>query len=154
RQPCPPDRGHGLAARNPDRADARRSAGVLAPGAGVTQVSMPPGQRAKPEHSETARQIVHMAMGGFAMLLRWIAWWQAMARASFALLFNLLVLPRIGGAIYRPGDRERGLHGILFYPLAVLLLLVAFPRRLDIAAAAWGILAIGDGIATLVGRAV
>jgi uncharacterized protein (TIGR00297 family) len=119
----------------------------------VTPVSTG-GPRAKPEHSETARQIVHMAMGGFAMLLRWIAWWQAIALASFALLFNLLVLPRIGGAIYRPGDRERGLHGILFYPLAVLLLLVAFPRRLDIAGAAWGILAIGDGIATLVGRAV
>ena len=105
-------------------------------------------------HSETARQIVHMAMGGFAVLLRWLTWWQAVALASIALAFNLLVLPRFASAIYRPGDREKGLHGILFYPLAVLLLLLAFPRRLDIAAAAWGILAIGDGIATLAGRAI
>jgi uncharacterized protein (TIGR00297 family) len=106
------------------------------------------------EHSEAARQIVHMAMGAFALLLRWLAWWQAIALAAGALLFNMFVLPRIGGAIYRPGDRERGLHGILHYPLAVLLLLAAFPARPDIAAAAWGILAIGDGIATLAGRAI
>ena len=56
--------------------------------------------------------------------------------------------------LYRPGERERGVHGIICYPLAVLLLLVAFPRRPDIVAAAWGILAIGDGMATLVGRAI
>jgi uncharacterized protein (TIGR00297 family) len=106
------------------------------------------------EHSETARQAVHMAMGAFALLLRWLAWWQAIALAAGALLFNAFVLPKIGGAIYRPGDRERGLHGILYYPLAVLLLLAAFPARPDIAAASWGILAIGDGIATLAGRAI
>jgi uncharacterized protein (TIGR00297 family) len=117
----------------------------------------PSGRRAsaaKAEHSETARQVVHMAMGAFALLLRWLTWWQALALAAAALAFNLVVLPRIGGALYRPGDRERGLHGILYYPLAVLLLLVAFPTRPDIAAAAWGILAIGDGIATLAGRAI
>ena len=108
----------------------------------------------KGEHSETARQAVHMAMGAFALLLRWLAWWQAIALAAGALLFNMFVLPKIGGAIYRPGDRERGLHGILYYPLAVLLLLAAFPTRPDIAAASWGILAIGDGIATLAGRAI
>jgi uncharacterized protein (TIGR00297 family) len=34
----------------------------------------------------------------------------------------------------------------------VLLLVLCFPSRLDIAAAAWGILAAGDGTATLVGR--
>jgi uncharacterized protein (TIGR00297 family) len=95
-----------------------------------------------------------MGMGGFALLLRWLPWWQAVALASAAIAFNLFVLPRIGAAIYRPGDRERGLHGILFYPLAVLLLLIVFPTRLDIVAAAWGILAIGDGLATLAGRAV
>jgi uncharacterized protein (TIGR00297 family) len=105
-------------------------------------------------YSETSRQLVHMAMGGFALLLRWIPWWQAVALAVGAIVFNLAVLPRVGGRIYRPGDRERGVHGIVYYPLAVLLLLLAFPRRLDIVAAAWGILAIGDGIATLAGRAI
>jgi len=95
-----------------------------------------------------------MAMGGFALLLRWIPWWQAVALAAAALAFNLYVLPRLRVNLYRPGESERGVHGIIWYPLAVLLLLVTFPRRPDIAAAAWGILAIGDGIATLAGRAI
>ena len=55
--------------------------------------------------------------------------------------------------LYRPVDHARGFPlGILLYPLSVLLLTLAFPSRLDIAAAAWGILAFGDGFATLVGR--
>ena len=111
-------------------------------------------EAAKAEHSETARQIVHMSMGAFGFLLRWIAWWQAVALAAGALAFNVLVLPRIGRRLYRAGDRDRVAHGIVFYPLSVLLLILVFPRRPDIAAAAWGILAAGDGVATLVGRAL
>lgn len=106
------------------------------------------------EHSETARQLLHVAMGGFALLLRWIPWWQGVALGSIALAFNVFLLPRIALGLYRPADRVRSLHGILFYPLAVLLLLVTFPRRPDIVAAAWGILAAGDGLATLAGRAI
>jgi uncharacterized protein (TIGR00297 family) len=107
-------------------------------------------------HSEHARQWVHIGSGSFALLLRFIPWWQATALAAVALLFNLFVLPRIGGRrLYRPVDDARGFPvGILLYPLSVLLLTLAFPSRLDIVAAAWGILACGDGAATLVGRAV
>jgi uncharacterized protein (TIGR00297 family) len=106
------------------------------------------------EHSETARQTVHIAMGAFALLLRWLPWWEAVALATIALLFNAFLLPLVAGHLYRPGDRERGLHGIVFYPIAVLLLLLIFPRHLPLAAAAWGVLAVGDGMATIVGRAV
>jgi uncharacterized protein (TIGR00297 family) len=105
-------------------------------------------------HSEQARQWVHIGSGAFAFLLRGLTWWQGAALAAFALAFNLLVLPRIGGRhLYRPTDRARGFPiGILLYPLAVLLLILIFSARLDIAAIAWGILAFGDGAATLVGR--
>ena len=104
--------------------------------------------------SETARQIVHMSMGVFALLLRVLTWWQAAACALAALLFNAVVLPRAGGrTIIRPADAARGYPvGILIYPVSVLLLILAFPARLDIAASAWGVLAIGDGAATLAGR--
>ncbi|MFO7693948.1 MAG: DUF92 domain-containing protein [Vicinamibacterales bacterium] len=104
--------------------------------------------------SETARQIVHMSMGVFALLLRALTWWQAALCALAALLFNAAVLPRAGGrVIIRPADASRGYPlGILLYPLSVLLLVLAFPARLDIAAGAWGILAFGDGAATLAGR--
>lgn len=105
-------------------------------------------------HSEVSRQLVHVGMGGFALLLRWLSWSEALALAAVALVFNLFALPRIARAIYRPGDRERAAHGIVFYPLAVLILIACFPGRPDIAAAAWGILAAGDGVATLAGRAI
>lgn len=98
--------------------------------------------------------MLHIAMVAFALLLRVLTWWQAALCAVAALFFNAFVLPRIGGRnLYRQADRLRGFPlGILLYPLAVLLLILVFPRRLDIAAATWGILAVGDGLATLVGR--
>ena len=106
-------------------------------------------------HSETARQIVHVTMVGWAFLLRLLTWPQAAALAATALLFNAFVLPHVGGrAIFRPDDLRRGVPaGILFYPLSVLLLILVFRARLDIAAAAWAILAVGDGAATIAGRA-
>ncbi len=106
--------------------------------------------------SESRRQGVHVLMSLFALALRYLAWWQAALCAVGAFLFNLLVLPRLGGSsLYRPADRARGYPlGILLYPLSVLVLVLAFPRRPDIVAAAWGILAVGDGAATLVGRHV
>jgi uncharacterized protein (TIGR00297 family) len=105
-------------------------------------------------HSEDARQWVHIGSAGFALLLRFLTWWQAAALAAVALVFNVLVLPRIGGRrLYRPIDEARGFPlGILLYPFAVLLLILIFPSRLDIVAAAWAILAFGDGMATIVGR--
>jgi uncharacterized protein (TIGR00297 family) len=105
-------------------------------------------------HSETARQLLHVSMGGFALLLRWIHWSTALTLAAAAVLFNAFVLPRIASRLYRPGDRDRGLHGILYYPITVLLLLLLFPADLMLVAGAWGVLAAGDGMATLVGRAV
>jgi len=103
--------------------------------------------------SEGRRQFLHMAMGGFALSLRVLTWWQAVALAASALLFNLFVLPHLGKGIYRPSD-SRFAAGIILYPLAVLLLLLCFPKRPDIVAAAWAILAAGDGMATLAGRAM
>lgn len=104
--------------------------------------------------SETQRQLVHIAVGAFALLLRVLATWQAATGALVALLVNLFLLPRwFGGRLFRPGERgHRTVGGIVFYPLAVLILILVFPKRPDIAAASWGILAVGDGAATLVGR--
>ena len=103
--------------------------------------------------SEDSRQILHVTMGGLAFLLRYLTPWQAIVIAGGAVAFNLYALPRLAGRLYRPGEvRRRVLSGIVLYPIAVLLLLVVFPDRLDIAASAWGVLAFGDGMATLAGR--
>ena len=106
--------------------------------------------------TEYARQLVHMAMGGFALALRYLTWWQAALLAGGAIAFNLFVLPRVGGTyLYRSSEFARGFPaGILLYPISVLMLILVFPSRLDIAAAAWAILAVGDGMSTIVGRAV
>jgi uncharacterized protein (TIGR00297 family) len=103
--------------------------------------------------SEDARQLVHIASGGCALLFRYLSWWEAALLAGAALAFNLLVLPRMGRVLYRPADHARRFFtGIVLYPFSVLLLVLIFRNRLDIAAAAWGILAIGDGMATIVGK--
>ena len=45
--------------------------------------------------SERARKAVHVAMGGFALLLRVVPWRQSVLLAAIALAFNALALPRL-----------------------------------------------------------
>jgi len=102
---------------------------------------------------EAARKLVHVAVGGLAFLLRFLTWRQAAVMAATAFVFNLYLLPRIGGRrLWRAPEQQRGLPaGILLYPLAVLGLVLVFRHELWIAAAVWAILAFGDGMATVVG---
>ena len=67
--------------------------------------------------SENRRQIVHIAMGSFALLLRFLTWWEAAALAGLAVAFNLYALPRIAGPhIFRSGEHgRRYLSGITLY---------------------------------------
>lgn len=103
--------------------------------------------------ADDRRQLVHIAMGGAAFLLRVLGWWEAAALALSAILFNLYALPRIAPSLFRQAEGLRRLSsGIVLYPLSVLLLILLFPTRPDIVAGAWAILAAGDGCATLVGR--
>ena len=104
--------------------------------------------------SEDTRQSVHIAMGAFALALPYLPWWMAVLLASLAVAFNVFALQKLLGLqLFRPGERLRRLtSGFVLYPLAVLGLLLAFGNRLDIVAGAWGILAAGDGMATIIGR--
>ncbi len=108
------------------------------------------------ERGELARRVVHVGCVAFALLLRFLSWPQAAAFAISAFVFNWQVLPRVGGrGMWRGADVARGYPvGILAYPLAVLGLVLVFRDRLHLAAAGWGILAVGDGMASLVGQAV
>ena len=102
-------------------------------------------------YSEDARQSVHIAMGGFALTLPYLAWWQAIVLASLAVALNLFGLQTlVGRQLYRPGERiGRLASGIVLYPLSVLGLILLFGDRLDIAGASWAILAAGAGMATI-----
>ena len=101
---------------------------------------------------EGGRKLLHIAMGGFALLLRFLTWQQAALCAVIALAFNLFVLPRVSGNRFsRESDVNRGYPiEILLYPVTVLLLILLFRDNLAIAAAGWAFLAFGDGMATVV----
>ena len=105
--------------------------------------------------SEALRKATHIGMGLLAFTLRWLGPFWAAALAGVALLNNLFVLHRIGGKrLWRDAEHQAGgALGIVLYPLTVLLLILVFYRRLEVAAAAWGILAFGDGMATVAGMA-
>jgi len=105
--------------------------------------------------SELKRKVLHVAVGGFAFLLRFLTWPQAAAMAVAAFVFNWQVLPRLGGRrLWRGPEQEKGYPlGILLYPLAVLVLIVVFRHALWNAAAVWALLAFGDGMASMLGQA-
>jgi len=102
-------------------------------------------------HNELARKAVHIAFGFVAFSLAWLTTWQAALMALSAFVFNWKILPRVGGAAISRESRGTDL-GIILYPLAVLALILAFPDRPEIAAATWGVVAFGDGMATVAGK--
>ena len=106
--------------------------------------------------AELPRKAVHIAMGGFALALRWLTPLGAIACAAFALLFNLFALHRLTKkSLLRPDEKARGIsRGIVIYPAAVLVLLLIFHDRLELAAAVWGLIAFGDGMAGIAGLSI
>jgi uncharacterized protein (TIGR00297 family) len=105
---------------------------------------------------ELVRRLLHVGFASCALLLRWLAPWQAALLALAAFVFNWQVLPRVGGrGMWRHAELAQGRSpGMLAYPLALLGLVLVFHDRLGLAAAGWGILAVGDGMASLAGQVV
>jgi len=99
---------------------------------------------------EWKRQSVHMAAGLLIVLLRFLPYWLLLCVCLGGLLFNLFFLPRLIPSIMRgiSGDRR----GVVFYPIAITVLVLLFPHHPHIIAGAWAILSFGDGMATLVGK--
>lgn len=105
---------------------------------------------------EIARKVVHMGVGLIAFSLRYLGPFWAAILAAVALASNMFLLPRVGGRkLWREAEHRSGTSiGIILYPLAVLILILVFYQKLEVAAAAWGILAFGDGMASLAGMAL
>lgn len=105
--------------------------------------------------SEVLRQWVHVGAGVPALALVWLSWPQAAGVAAAAVLFNRYVLPTLVPRLRRESEHAHPwTSGLVLYPLSVLALVLVFRDRLDVVAGAWGVLAAGDGMATLVGRSV
>jgi len=106
-----------------------------------------------PTNGEAARRAVHFAMGGLAFVLPCLTPRLAACAAGSAVVFNLLLLPRLAPSLFRRGEIDAPWRsGIVIYPVAVLLLVLLFHRRMEIAGAAWAIMAAGDSAAGWVGR--
>lgn len=101
---------------------------------------------------EALRKVVHATMGLFALALPFLSLWQAMALATTAFLFNLLVLPRLLGHRFQTERQGGGDTGVLVYPLVVLVLLGVYRHAGELAAFGWGVLAFGDALAGVVGQ--
>ena len=103
--------------------------------------------------NETLRKGLHIAFGLGAFGLKWLPWYVAAGVCVVAIAGNGLLLHRLVGR--NVARHERGTDaGIVLYPVMVLLLVLVFRDRLHYAAIAWAMLAFGDGIATLAGKAV
>src|SRR5437762_1952181 len=102
---------------------------------------------------ELLRKSLHIALGLGVVMLKFLSWEIAATIAALAALGNWLVLHRIVGK--RVARHERGYDaGIVLYPIAVCALIVVFHDHIELAGAAWAILAFGDGFATLAGKAI
>ena len=106
------------------------------------------------DRTEALRKGVHLSCLLFALLLRWLPWKGALLMAVGALLFNAFVLPLVGGrSLEREAEREAGWSmGMLLYPGTLVVLVLVFRERLELVGAAWALMALGDGMATVVGR--
>jgi len=105
------------------------------------------------ETNEGLRKFLHIVFGLFAVALKYIPWRVAALIAAAAVIGNWFLLHRLVGK--RVARHARGYDaGIVLYPAAVLALILIFNWHIEIAAAAWVILAFGDGFATLLGKAL
>ncbi len=93
------------------------------------------------------RKFIHMLFGLVALTLRWLDWRVALLLATLAFLHNLFLFPRYLSSVFR----EKYDKGILAYPLAVGLLILLLRDSLHVVAAAWAVMAFGDGAASFVG---
>jgi len=109
-----------------------------------------------------ARKRLFMASLLFAFLFSPANWEGAAGCALLLLLFNTLILPWLDldatqppGPLLNQGGGILANHGggVILYPLSVLALILLYPYHLHVAAAAWAIMALGDGMATVIGKA-
>jgi len=105
----------------------------------------------------STRKIVHMSMLIFAFLLPYLTWRQAAGCAVLALLFNIMILPRLGADLRKTPASAPGVGvwtGIVIYPISVLALILLYRNHLHVVAATWAIMALGDGMASVAGSAI
>jgi len=100
---------------------------------------------------EEKRQSIHILLFLFAFSLKYLNRFQAALLLCLFIFIALFLVPRlkIRSHIYRHFEHRYSPGGISYFlVLFILILFLPFP----IVAAAWAILALGDGMATLIGK--
>ena len=100
---------------------------------------------------ETKRQGIHIILFVLAFLLKYLARWQMAGLLLLLLFFTVFLVPRLKlrAHLYRQVENYYSSGAVLYFLVLIVLVLI-FP--LPVVAAAWAILALGDGTATLVGK--
>jgi len=100
---------------------------------------------------EKNRQGVHILFFLFAFLLKFLSRFQVIILLLVLLFLTVAVIPKlkVKNYLYRHFEKKYS-HGAIYYFLTLLGITLFFP--LHIVAVAWIVLALGDGMATLVGR--
>jgi len=100
---------------------------------------------------EWTRRLVHIGVGAGAFLLPLVPWSAAMAVLVAAVLHNAFVLPRlsVGRRLLRADGGGR--LGLVLYPLVLLVLVILCGERVEIVQGAWLAMAVGDGLAPIIG---
>jgi dolichol kinase len=103
---------------------------------------------------ETKRQLEHILPLGFVFLLPWLSLTQAVLACVGAAVYGLFVSARVNRAGVRDNEKKRGWSvGKLSYAIVVLALVLLFRERIHIACGGWAVLALGDSISNIAGRA-
>jgi uncharacterized protein (TIGR00297 family) len=102
--------------------------------------------------NENLRQLEHLLPIGFAFLMRYLTWPQAIGMAVAATLYGAFS-SRIWPRTRRAGEAAGAPSpGKVWYGLAVLVLILLFPGQQFIVVAAWANLSVGDSVSNLIGR--
>lgn len=105
---------------------------------------------------EIGRKLFHIFSGFIAFGLVYMGAKWCVVGALVVMVLNGVIIPWLGGrSMWRRSEVERGFSiGLIAYPFSILVLVIVFHRHLEVVAAAWGILAFGDGFSSLVGMSI
>jgi dolichol kinase len=99
---------------------------------------------------EDRRQLIHFATTALALTLPWLPQWAAYAACGAAIAMWWIALPLLHRDLGLARDGEPFVNGLRMYPVAVLLVLVLFPR--PAAVAGWAAMGVGDAASNVLGR--
>ena len=95
-----------------------------------------------------------MAWFALAPLLRWMPALPAAVLALLGLVYSICFPHGLLSGTFREADERRGFSvGKIGYAASLFILILTFRHCLHVAAGAWAMLALGDGVSTLIGGA-